>query len=127
MAKRVTGSRLAKWQAWVDERVRYWQSVLGLRDWDVSAHVVPEKQSDNDGELAAWTNFWFNLRRAELYLAADLFVGDAPVSPDEAIVHEMIHWLLWPVTETDDGIKEALLEQAINALARAIVRAGERA
>ncbi|MFN6572401.1 hypothetical protein [Dendronalium sp. ChiSLP03b] len=97
-----------------------WQQRLKLQDWDISVKVVPHRESEG-----AWGNVRWNLQEkfADIKLLDpnDQSDGMRPYCMEETLVHELLH-LHFALFDADANTPEQLAqEQAINALARALV------
>ena len=121
MATRITRKRAEELRETCEKWVEYWKGVLGLKDWTVTVRVETEKSKEG---AAAWITYDWPLRCAELYLSADVLRGAFafPVDPEEATVHELLHLWFAPWDFDDGSIGQKVFEQALNALAKGLVR-----
>lgn len=118
--------------------VSRWQKKLRLRDWRISAHWVTEPQmaaffaeddDEDEPEKAAklacavtdasdatqWDSTALENRTTRILLKRGAF--DNPQEIEQAIVHEMLHILLWPIAPSDtDALRRIFLEQIISTL-----------
>lgn len=98
---------------------REWQKELRLQDWDISIAVVPQHEmgSDNRGDIA----MKMELRVAHICIVKESHTTWQPrFGPEQTIVHELLHPHFQPFW---DDSKELEMEQAIEAIAAALVSA----
>lgn len=97
-----------------------WQRILKLLDWDISVKVVPHREAEE-----AWGNVRWNLdeKFADIKLLdpADQSGGMRPYNVEETLVHELLHLHFAPFDATTGTHEQRFQEQAINAIARALV------
>jgi hypothetical protein len=102
-----------------------WQERLRLRDWDVGvALVAPDPTADGTKYGTITWQLHAKTARITLFESADRAAHDPQYAPERTIVHELLHlWFIF--TDTVDGSAEdTALEQAIWAIAQALVAGG---
>lgn len=112
-------------QEQMEERVRYWQDKLSLRDWVVD--IVFER-GFNMGVNTAFITIVEDHRRARIKMTVPGDYNPASLLPydmEQVIVHELLHIHFWPLTKTlGDNMAE---EQAIQAISCAMVNLDRKA
>ncbi|MHC5779681.1 hypothetical protein [Nostoc sp.] len=98
-----------------------WQQILRLMDWDVSVNIVSYEEMPEgvEGEC----QFVINNKTANIKLIKpEGYPFDAlrPYDMEQTLVHELLHLHFAPFN-IDTGLKATSQEQAINAIARALV------
>ncbi|MEH2384915.1 MAG: hypothetical protein V7K14_03790 [Nostoc sp.] len=98
-----------------------WQQRLGLLDWDVSVKIVSSEEIEEDAEgRVTWV---INKKTADIKLIkpeGHPFDALRPYDMEETLVHELLHLHFAPFN-IDTGLKAISQEQAINAIAKALV------
>ncbi|MGD1941848.1 MAG: hypothetical protein ACFB0G_11100 [Leptolyngbyaceae cyanobacterium] len=116
MAKKIT-------QEWLDERLEFWQKILRLGDWKITAQIVP--QSELDEGVAGNLHHDQHMRKGEIrimrpedlpQLRTKLFEADV----EHTLVHELLHIHLLSA----EFQLEKQEEFAINAIADALMALG---
>jgi hypothetical protein len=100
----------------------WWQSVLGLQDWDVKLRLkrASEMKEDALGECEWQLSTLTAVIRIldPIDYDNDLFKLDH----EKVLVHELLHLLISPYDETEEGsIEEVKVHQAIEKLSKALV------
>ena len=99
---------------------REWQQILGLMDWDVLVKIVSYEEID---EVSGRVDFAINNKTADISLIKpEGYPFDAlrPYNMEETLVHELLH-LHFALFNVESGLKAIAQEQAINAIAKALV------
>lgn len=108
----------------LEERLRYWQNRLGLRDWGIE---IMFDRGYNLGEYTAKIHMKEDSRRARIrMLEASDYDPDSilPYDMEQVLVHELLHIHFYPLTrDVGDNIAE---EQAIEAISRALINLERR-
>lgn len=110
----------------LQQRLRYWQRALNLRDWFVTAVWVPYPESGNRGLCEVRQEDKSALIRLDAGLRVD--ARDDFLDAELTLVHELLHihfdFLGFdaPGPKPKPTLKDQLFEQAIDQAARAIVR-----
>lgn len=93
--------------------VKKWQLTLRLQDWDIDCHIEPFKEEDDDavGETT------ISMRRKH---ASILVREKEEENTEHTLVHELIHLHFAPFF-VNKGLVGAMMEQAIDALASALM------
>lgn len=101
-------------------RLRFWQSTLKLRDWDITVNVDPDTNVKGR-ETGGYITVEPYHKRARITIPPTAVLLGIPTNSEMSLVHELLHLHLegWQVEDFSD--KELLKEQAINALAEALV------
>ncbi|MBN3875211.1 hypothetical protein [Nostoc sp. JL23] len=97
-----------------------WQQILGLMDWDVSVKIVSADYLDEAEGQITWD---LGKKIADIKLVKpEGYPFDAmrPYDMEQTLVHELLHLHFAPFN-ADTGLKAISQEQAINAIARALV------
>ncbi|MFK0731397.1 MAG: hypothetical protein ACFKPT_02700 [Gloeotrichia echinulata GP01] len=97
-----------------------WQRTLKLSDWDVSVKKVPHREMPDAVGHIRWD---LDEKSADirLIMPEDYQSGALrPYNIEETLVHELLHLHLATFDMSDEP-KRLALEQAINAIARALV------
>lgn len=98
-----------------------WQRILKLQDWDVSVVVAPADEMDEAEGLVIWD---IHKRIADIKLVKpEEYPIDQmrPYDMEAVLVHELLHLHFAPFDAKTGSPKGVAQEQAINALARALV------
>lgn len=98
-----------------------WQRTLKLSDWDVNAKLVPHREMPDAVGHIRWD---LDEKSADIRLITpEDYQSDAlrPYNIEETLVHELLHLHLATFDMSDEP-KRLALEQAINAIARALVK-----
>lgn len=99
-------------QAELKKLTQFWTGVLRLRDWDISVRLDPHDGEDYVGMNAV------NLQRKYCRIV----LKDKPDEDlEHTLVHELIHIHFAPFFSTDEGLVNALQEQAIDGLATSLM------
>lgn len=123
---RLTKKRLAEFGEMAEARLRYWQEVLGLRDWKITLLLTREPV---DGSVAA-TEYVVTLREGKVHVWVDAFFGGADweVDLDTTLVHELLHLWVGTILSPDEQEERLVqVETMINAIAKGFVALGNRA
>lgn len=111
-------------QSELEHLCREWQEILSLRDWDVKPSIKRQRDfivKGNDAEIT-W-NIQAKTVTIKILDPID-YPEDTewPQDMEESLVHELLH-LHFALFTADDGTAEDIAqEQAINAIALALVR-----
>ncbi|SRR6266852_2570024 len=100
-----------------------WQRRLGLRDWTVTVKLCRARDMD-DEDSNGEVQILLNHRRAFIALRDPLDVKPEyhPENDlEETLVHELLHLWTEPLSLPDAGPRQVAEEQALNALAKALV------
>jgi hypothetical protein len=108
-------------QADLEEICAKWQHILRLRDWDVKiafahAYDIAANCSGDVAFVVAKKTATINILFEAEYHSSIKWPQDI----EKTIVHELVHLHLGPVDHFD-GLRERLLEQAVECLASALV------
>lgn len=95
-----------------------WQRRLKLQDWDISVKIIPHRESEDSWGSVRW-NLQEKFADIKLLDPADQSSSMRPYSMEETLVHELLHLHLAPLDVSE--AKGLAQEQAINAIARALV------
>ncbi|MDD9147833.1 hypothetical protein OYT88_04620 [Sporolactobacillus sp. CQH2019] len=105
----------------LQERLKYWQERLRLRDWDIEAEIVP--LSAMDDQTHGGENTY--LLQSKASRISILNHGDyqnmnciIPHDMEETLVHELLHLHFAPFDSEKNYMP---IEQAIESLAKAFV------
>lgn len=109
------------------ELLEYWQRVLNIQDYGVK---VEWKRWHEMGIIESYGTCRVDMQNKmaliEIREPIDALPSDVELygwDPERILVHELLHIVLWPLTDEDEEGKKSLpLEQSINALSRALVR-----
>ncbi|MEH2384914.1 MAG: hypothetical protein V7K14_03785 [Nostoc sp.] len=97
-----------------------WQRTLKLSDWDISVKLVPHREMTDAIGHVRWDadekSADIRLITPEDYQSGVL----RPYNIEETLVHELLH-LHFVTFDMSDEPKRLAIEQAINAIARALV------
>ncbi|MHC5828154.1 MAG: hypothetical protein ACYT04_72755, partial [Nostoc sp.] len=97
-----------------------WQRTLKLSDWDISVKLVPHREMPDAIGHVRWDadekSADIRLITPEDYQSSVL----RPYNIEETLVHELLH-LHFVTFDVSDEPKRLATEQAINAIARALV------
>ena len=111
-------------QAQLEERLAYWQKQLRLQDWDVEIRMVRRFEAgDHEGSMA-YVEVYLPKRHARINFIEprDVDPEGWPVeSMERSLVHELLHLHMWPFNPEDDTPAYTAMEQAVHALAGALV------
>ncbi|BBN97495.1 hypothetical protein [Sporolactobacillus terrae] len=105
----------------LQEKLKYWQERLRLRDWDITAQIVPLSLMDDKshGGECAWLMqskvARINILRDEDYQG---FAALLPDDMEQTLVHELLHLHFAPM---DDDKYYMPIEQAIESISKALV------
>lgn len=103
----------------LQERVEYWQKLLRLQDWIVTAKVARYYELEHHGCDAQILHSVPN-KEADLLIMDPGDVGDGePHDMDWLIVHELLHLHTTPIYEDEDKDVEA--EQAIESITYGLI------
>jgi hypothetical protein len=112
----------------MQDRCAYWQQILRLQDWTITVEIKRDRDmetSRNGGEIVTLPKH----RRAWIYLLdpTDIRPEALPENDMEKIlIHELLHIYTEPFGLPDDGPKNTVEEQMINALAEALLKLDRR-
>jgi len=112
------------------ERVRYWQEVLRLQDWNLDVRLCRTHEMRGDRQAIAQTEAFVHRKDAIMRFLHPMdtdtvsmnFLFGEERDYDLNIVHELLHLHFTPFqreSETSEGVGQ---EQAIEAISRAIVK-----
>lgn len=109
--------------------VKKWQAILRLQDWDVRVRFV--RHHEFSTPVNGDCKMWKQKKRADIRI---LHPQDQTQNPDDldeecienTLVHELIHLHVWWFDYRFDTPEEDHLEQAINALANALIGLNQR-
>lgn len=113
-------------QAQLEKKLKYWQKVLKLRDWNIKAFVTTTKDMPTNEH--AGTVAWDLQCKAATICVLDLDeISKDTISEgdmEETLVHELLHLHLAYINETYNNSKsyEVAEEQAINSITKALVQ-----
>lgn len=96
-----------------------WQRTLKLLDWDISVKVVPHREMPDAIGHVRWD---LDEKSADIRLIMPEDYQSSALRPyniEETLVHELLHLHLVTFDMSDEP-KRLALEQAINAIARAL-------
>lgn len=103
---------------------RKWQEILRLRDWEIYVALTRARDFEEEGQ-AGEADIRLPHRIAKIYILDPVDHSPTywrPLDLEEVLVHELLHLHLeplWP-KDRDTGCHVAE-EQAVNALARALI------
>jgi hypothetical protein len=99
----------------LENRLRYWQKVLRLQDWDITVKTARMSQLSKPDRLAEVMEDPYH-KTAEILILEKV---DAPGQDQEAsLVHELVHIHLSPGF---DGVPEVVLEQTVASFTKALL------
>ncbi|MCO7125105.1 hypothetical protein NIE88_04865 [Sporolactobacillus shoreicorticis] len=105
----------------LQEKLKYWQERLRLRDWDITAKIVPLSKMDHRDE-AGKCEWNLESRFALIYVLSldDYQNVGSPMAYDmeQTLVHELLHLHFAPM---DDDKYYMPIEQAIESISKALV------
>lgn len=99
-----------------------WQRTLKLLDWDISAFIAPSEEMDSSEGLVYWD---LNKKIAEIKIVSrEDYPSDAmcPYCIEKILVHELLHLHFAPFDAKTGTLRGTAQEQAINAIAHALVK-----
>lgn len=105
----------------LQEKLKYWQERLRLRDWDITAQIVPLSlmEDKSHGGECAWL---MQSKAARISILCDEdYKNLGPLLPDDmeqCLVHEILHCHFAPM---DDDKYYMPIEQAIESISKALV------
>ena len=113
-------------QKQLDKKLKYWQKILSLRDWDIRAEIVPLNTMSNPSH-AGEIEWDLQGRAASLTLVREQdYPSDAVDKTDieTTLVHELLHLHLAAIRSKYGDCENYVLfeEQAINALAKGYIK-----
>lgn len=103
-----------------------WQKRLGLSDWTVKASLVRQYEM-GDEQAVGHCNWVLSKRSASIKVLDPIdYPPDiiTPYNPETTLVHELIHLHFAPFMADHDTLEHILQEQAIDAIAKALVPEG---
>lgn len=109
------------------DRLRHWQEVLRLQDWDVEVRIVRQtglSDDANTGELHSWPS---KKRAVILIVEPEDYEGTNPrllqirQDMEYTLVHELVHLVFAHHARPSDPNIEILDEQAVHSVARALL------
>lgn len=106
----------------IKEKLPEWQKILRLQDWDVGVKLVRARDmgEGNLGEVKTNSEH----KRAEISLLDPVDhdpVRQISYDMEETLVHELLHLHFDPFLAKDETSEATAQEQAINAMATALV------
>lgn len=110
-------------QEQLDAAVKEWQKVLQLQDWDVKGSIVRKRDLmlEDVGACIRW-QIQGKLATMQLMDPIDWEPTEWEQDHEEYLVHELLHLHYAPFDMTESGsLEQAMLEQSINAISRALV------
>lgn len=105
------------------ERVAYWQRALRLADWQIACAIVPAADLYGGGQ--AENRYRRNLRQSMISIRREEDWNEGPffeVDWEQSVVHELLHLHTDAFRVELDTPEQTAEEQAIDALASALVR-----
>lgn len=105
--------------------LRKWQKRLGLMDWRIFLRVDVHPQ-DMALKDAAGTSDWREVgKTAVIQILGERYYGNrvVPFDPEKTLVHELLHLKFSLLTESENDLRDRLVHQIIDDLARALVDA----
>ena len=107
-------------QEQLGEALKFWQSALRLKDWDITAEIVRRHKMSNRthfGEVS------WNLSRmsAKILISDEIDTGesdDIPFDPEQTLVHELVHLHVAKIGEVEGNpswVEEQVVDQIANA------------
>lgn len=110
--------------------LRWWQRVLRLQDWDIRLRIAREREFEQRGRSAE-VHIDVESKRAVVLLLDPQDYPEHDLWPQDherSLVHELVHLHVEPFApDNRDGLEVTAMEQAINALADALVSLRRRA
>lgn len=112
-------------QTELNEALAYWQKVLRLQDWRITAEVVRGRQFDSATQTAG-TNLCTGLKEAKITLRDPIDYESPRGTPQDHeldLIHELLHLHLEPLIEVAAETNGCYLlkEQVIECLATGFV------
>jgi len=107
---------------WIRERIRYWQRVLRLQDWEVDFDINRFYEMNIANRAEVHWDLNHKMARIDIRPPADVVPSSRKYTKyDAIIVHELLHLHFAPLDKWPKGSTEnILLEQAIEAIAQAL-------
>lgn len=110
------------------ELLSYWQHKLRLTDWRITTKIVRKKDLENEhAQAQVWANQDLRLAEISILDPIDYDGGeDWPQDIEGSLVHELTHlvfWFLESVDPEEDRVRYSLEEQAVEAIADALIAA----
>ena len=100
-----------------------WQKRLGLADWTVRARFARQYEMDRS-DITGQCRWVLSKREAVINILVEEDYPPSLVEPynlERTLVHELIHLHFAPFWADQDSLEQILQEQAIDALAKALV------
>jgi hypothetical protein len=98
-----------------------WQGRLRLQDWSITAKFARYHELDEGNQGHIEWNIERRAARIAVLAEDEIVPGGIPVSTESIIVHELLHVHFRSVTPAKDSFEYTEFEQAINAVAEALV------
>ena len=101
---------------------REWQKILRLQDWDIKVKIC--RQNDMTPDSQADSTWTLPKKTAIIRLCDPIDYIDVawPQDMERSLVHELLHLHLAPIDDFEPGtIKDILLEQAVDAMSKALI------
>ena len=100
-----------------------WQRRLRLQDWDVTVLMVPVGDMDSCSHCGN-IKYYLNTKEAKVSLLDPAhYCGLGKYDIEVTLVHELLHCHFAPFAARDGSSKDSAQEQAIDAIAKALVGA----
>jgi len=99
-------------QAEMDSLLSEWQGILRLRDWGITATIVPVVEFADADEA----DIEPHIQRRE----ATARISEGCPDPELSLVHELLH--IWTRSLAEDSTNELIEEHAIEAISNALIR-----
>lgn len=105
--------------------MKEWQKRLSLSDWTIAlyAECSPDEMSlDDSSGCVSWQE---STRTACIQILDPKYYGErvAPFDFEKTLVHELLHLKFCMFYKRDGSLRERLVHQAVDDLARALVSA----
>lgn len=108
----------------LESRCRYWQSLLGLLDWDVKAKIARGNGLDIPEGQQGRCNWTLGRKEAFVRVLDHIDWDPAIIFPQDmeaTLVHELLHLHLAPFAAKEDSPEDTAQEQMIKALSYSLV------
>ena len=112
-------------QRWLDRRLRYWQRILRLQDWNINGRVEGFRGMPTQ-EDAGTCNVDFELKEALIRIMDPVDHNPNWIQPfqdvETTLVHELLEIHFDPFKNSDKKtLEHKIQEQVIESLAKALV------
>lgn len=109
----------------MQEKLLYWQSVLGLTDWRIKLKTdcfMSELVLQNAAGETEWSE---TIKTAYIRIVSSEEYGKriVPFDPEKTLVHELLHLKFCLLGESGNNLQDRYVHQLIDDVARALVEA----